>query len=146
MDGLRKFINGPGGNILAIVLVVLGVGGGAWYLYSASANNPANIANRRIFIDATTGKPFNVDLTDVAEVPVKAPSGGMTGYPAELCYWTADGKPKADPTPVLLNERMGKEGPTFCPDCKRRVVGHNPQAMEGAKPPPTEAEYRAGRP
>lgn len=145
MDGLRKFINGPGGNILAIVLVVLGVGGGAWYLYSANANNPANIANRRIFIDSATGKPFNVDLTDITDIPTKAPSGGNTGFPAELCFWTADGKPKSEPTAVLLNESLGKTDPTFCPDCKRLVVGHNPMAVEGAKPPPTRAEYESGR-
>jgi len=74
-------------------------------------------------------------------MPVLAPSGKNTGYEAELCYWTKDGKPKETPTPVLLNIYKGIKGPTFCPDCGRLVVGHNPPAMEGAKPPPTKDEY-----
>ena len=61
--------------------------------------------------------------------PVKSPhSGKETGYEPERCYWTADGKPKPEPTYVLLNAAVGKPGPTFCQDCKRLVVGLNPPA------------------
>ena len=49
-----------------------------------------------------------------------------TGYPAEKCFWTRDGKRKAEPTYLLLNEHRGKKGPTICPDCGRIVYPHNP--------------------
>jgi len=58
-------------------------------------------------------------------------TGRKTLYPAELCYWTKDGKAKLEPTYVLIGLYMGKEEPNTCPDCGRRVVGHNP-------PPPAE--------
>jgi hypothetical protein len=93
-------------------------------------------------MDATTGKPYNYSIKLGDKIPVKAPSGGMAGYPAEPCYWTKDGKIKNDPTYVLLNEYVGKPGPTFCPDCGRLVRSHNP-APQGpeTRPPPTKAEY-----
>lgn len=95
----------------------------------------------RIFVDATTGLGFRHELELGETIPVEAPSGGKTGYPAELCYWTKDGQPKSDPTPVLLNSYIGKPGPTFCPDCGRLVVPRNPMAMPGMRPPPTREEW-----
>ena len=76
-------------------------------------------------------KAFRYEIKIGDSVPVKAPSGEKSGYPAELCYWTKDGQPKEDPTPVLLNQYVGKSGPTFCPDCGRLVVNHNPVAVAG---------------
>ena len=75
-----------------------------------------------------------------------ATAGGGEEFLCEDCGprisdWTKDGKIKQDPTPVLLNEYAGKPGPTFCPDCGRRVVAHNPPPVIGAKPPPTKEEY-----
>ncbi len=104
-------------------------------------SDAAAISADRIYIDSATLKPFEHVLKIGETIPVKAPSGGMTGYPAELCYWTRDGKVKDKPTPVLLNQDVGKPGPTFCPDCGRLVVGHNPRAEPGMRPPPTEEEY-----
>jgi hypothetical protein len=75
-------------------------------------------------------------------IPIKAPSGNNSGYPAELCYWTKDGQAKTDPTPVLLNVLVGKPGPTFCPDCGRLVVGHNPRPGAGVKAPMTQEEWK----
>jgi hypothetical protein len=63
-----------------------------------------------------------------------------TGYPAEACYWTADGGTKTEPTWVLMNAVLGKPGPTFCPDCGRLVVARNPMPGPGVKPPPTQQE------
>lgn len=95
----------------------------------------------RIFVDATTGKGFYHELEKGESIPVKAPSGDMSGYPAELCYWTKDGQIKSDPTPVLLNSWIGKPGPTFCPDCGRLVVPNNPRPRPGDRPPPTREQY-----
>ena len=103
-------------------------------------------ANDRIYICSETGKSFHVSLSDLdgKTVPIYSPySHKNTGYPAELCYWNADGTPKKDPTPVLLNSDIGKPEPTFCPDCGRLVVGHNPMPVPGRQPPPTQAEMEA---
>jgi len=94
-----------------------------------------------MFIDAKTGKPYSIELKEGMPFPAPAPSGGNTGYPAEKCYWTKDGKEKKDPTYVLLNRFVAKPEPTFCPDCGRLVVGHNPRPGDGVRPPPTQEEY-----
>lgn len=70
--------------------------------------------------------------------PVECPKcGQMAGYSAETCYWTKDANgewiAKLEPTYVILKLRLDPNGgePTFCPDCGKEVVGHNP-------PPPEE--------
>lgn len=141
MKGAREYFASGGGKTLAIGAAVVAVVLLVWVAWANFRNSDAATANERIFIDATTGKPYNLSLKAGMAIPAAAPSGKETGYPAELCYWTADGKPKDEPTPVLLNEWAGKAGPTFCPDCKRLVVGHNPRPGPGRSPPPTEAEY-----
>jgi hypothetical protein len=79
-----------------------------------------------------TGMTFEYTVHEGDQWPVLSPfSKKKTGYPAECCYWTKDGKRKATPTYVILNEDIGKPGDTFCPDCGRLVIGHNP-------PPPPE--------
>jgi hypothetical protein len=119
-----------------------------WSIWSRVAPNSAlEAANDPIFIDAKTGYVFRCKLTAGMSYPVISPDTGQrTGYEAELCYWTKDGQVKKTPTPVLLNQFRGISGPTFCPDCGRLVVAHNPMAVEGHKPPPTEAEYWATHP
>jgi hypothetical protein len=42
---------------------------------------------------------------------------------------------------VLINQWKNSTEPTFCPDCGRLVVGHNPPAVAGSTPPPTKEEY-----
>ncbi len=130
---------------VAVVLVLVIV---AVYQVRSFMSPDATVAyaNAPLFIDSETGKTFRVTLEDGMSIPVKSPSTGkMTGYKAELCYWTKDGKPKTDPTPVLMNEDVGKPGPTFCPDCGRLVVHHNPVATADRTPPPTRDEYAARR-
>lgn len=103
----------------------------------------AQISAERVFMCAETGKPFELELEAGMKIPTHSPhSGKDTGYPAELCYWTADGKTKSEPTAVLLNSVTGKSGPTFCRDCSRLVVGHNPSPEPGMSPPPKESEYK----
>lgn len=96
----------------------------------------------RVYIDDATGKTFTHDIKAGETLPVEAPSGGRTGYPAEACYWTADGSVKSEPTWVVLNAMKGSKGRTFCPDCGREVVSHNPPAVEGHKAPPTEKDIK----
>jgi hypothetical protein len=120
--------------VIGLVIVVLTV-------KDLFTSEGAKISVERMYIDASTGKPFQHDLVAGEMIPTKAPSGGKTGYPAEKCYWTKDGKPKTEPTWVLLKSYTGVNEPTFCPDCGRLVVGHNPAPQPGAKPPPTKEEY-----
>lgn len=120
--------------VLALIWVVWGMIGPSDAARSASADTT--------FICATTGKTFSGSLAGQT-VPVLSPhSNQNTGYPAEFCYWTAEGTLKSEPTPVLLNSYVGKPGPTFCPDCRRLVLPRTAKPAEGATPPPTELEYR----
>ena len=139
--GLREFFESPKGKGLVIAAGVVLIAALFWALRdNLSGSQAAAVSRNRTFIDAKTGKPFSYELQNGDKYPVRAPSGGMTGYPAELCYWTKDGGVKQDPTPVLLNVWIGKPGPTYCPDCGRLVVPHNPYPAPGATPPPTAAE------
>lgn len=128
------------------VAIAVGVGLlaiiGLWWLIG-SGSSAERISTGRVFIDATTGKSFNHTIERGETIPVEAPSGGKTGYEAELCFWTKDGQAKDDPTYVLLNEYTGEDGPTFCPDCGRRVVGRNPPPDARSEPPPTREEYES---
>ena len=146
MDGLRKFFQSKAGFVVAGITIVIAILAIVVAIKNTFGDSDAEaLANRRDFIDATTGKSFKASIGPETTIPVKAPSGQMTGFPAEKCYWTKDGKIKEEPTLVLVNSWMGKSGPTFCPDCGRLVVGHNPLPRPGAKPPPTKDEYQRNR-
>jgi hypothetical protein len=142
-SGLREFLNSPRGKMISLVGAILMVAIAVFFVWRAMGPSEAEISARdRVFVDAKTMKPFEHALKMGDLIPVNAPSGGKTGYPAELCYWTKDGGVRKEPYVVLLKSWLGDNGPTFCPDCGRLVVGHNPPAMPGAKPPPTQAEYK----
>ncbi|HVS72878.1 MAG TPA: hypothetical protein VHQ47_16600 [Phycisphaerae bacterium] len=126
---------------IAVIIAATCALGYQWW-HGRQANSQVADNSTRWFVDAETHKPFRQKIAIGMAVPVKSPfTSRATGYPAELCYWTKDGKPKRDPTPVLLNSSIGIDEPTFCPDCGRLVVGHNPSPTPGMKPPPTQAEY-----
>ncbi len=130
--------------VVAVVVVLALI---LWLNSDSDAEDLVESSSNRWFICTETGKSFRLKVTPDTEFPVVSPhSGKPTGKLAELCFWTKDGQPKADPTPVLLNERVGKSGPTFCPDCGRLVVGTNPLPGVGKAAPPTQAEYEARRP
>ena len=94
-----------------------------------------------LFVDSETGKTFTLELKRGMTFPVISPyTGRATGYQPEACFWNADGTTKSTPTYVILNSDLGKSGPTFCPDCGRLVVPHNPPPS-GQRPPPTRDEY-----
>jgi len=121
--------------ILTIVGVVVAIGvllfsvlrGLVWAPIS-----PNEDSRRVTAVDAVSGEVFAGYRLDMQEsYPWRnTKTGERTLYPAELCYWTKDGKAKSEPTAVLLNDLVGKPGKTFCHDCGRQVVGRNPM------PPP----------
>jgi hypothetical protein len=142
MLSVREYLQTTGGKAVAAGAIVLCIAAAGWSIWANVGSNEAvSAANDPWFVDAATGKPFHAQLKEGMSIPIQAPSGQLTGYMAELCYWTKDGHPKTDPTPVLMNADIGKSGPTFCPDCGRLVVPHNPPAIEGHRPPPTREEY-----
>lgn len=146
MAGIREFFRQPAGKAVAIGLFVVAMGVFTWVLLSEGSNPAVDSSTERVFMCSETGKTFKYTIKVGDTIPVLSPySNKKTGYEPERCYWTADGKAKREPTYVLLNETIGKPGPTFCPDCKRLVVPMNPPAIEGGTPPPTEAEYAARR-
>ena len=136
------------GRAMLLVVSLALFGYGAWSLWSFLRPSDAEAAvSNSVFIDADTGYVFHSKVSIGMKYPVVSPdTGKANGYSAELCYWTKDGHVKSDPTPVLLNMYRGKSDPTFCPDCGRLVVQNNPPAVEGQRPPPTEAEYKAHHP
>lgn len=114
-----------------------------WWLISASGSPATNSA---VFIDARTGKSFGHTMKEGEMLPIEAPSGGKTGYPAEFCWWNKDGSQRAEPYPVLLNHYKGQKGPTFCDDCGRLVIPQATAPRPGDKAPPTREEYSKAPP
>jgi len=148
MAGLREFLNGPAGKGVGIVVLLIGLVAGFFAIKgNFGKSEAADLSQGRVFIDAENGKAFNHTVTIGETMPVKSPfSGKNTGWEAERCYWTKEGKPKQDPTFVLLNShKPGGKEPTFCPDCGRLVVPLNPPASTSLPPPPTQAEWGQGK-
>ncbi len=144
MNKFREFLKSRGGQVGAVILAAAAVCFFVFAIRGFFKSGTPDDAYYTTYICTETGKSFR-HRNEIGEtIPILSPfSGKNTGIPAEACYWTADGVAKADPTWVLLNEAVGKSGPTFCPDCGRLVVGHNPRPREGRRPPPTQAEYAA---
>jgi hypothetical protein len=130
---------------MAAALAVSGVVAAAWAVHRVLGRSDAGAASQdRVFICAETGRVFRHRLVMADTIPVRSPyTGKATGYPAELCYWTSDGRAGREPIAVLLNTYRGGGEPTFCPECGRLVVKHNPCAGANTAPPPTMAEYKA---
>jgi hypothetical protein len=143
MEGLRRFIQSPGGKVFAVILSLAAVGLGIYVAKGSIKSETPDTAFSAMFIDTETGKPFRHEIQLGENIPILAPSGKNTGVRAEACFWTADGQIKTEPTWVALSESLGRSGPTFCPDCGRLVVGHNPVAVAGRRPPPTQKEFAA---
>jgi hypothetical protein len=139
---VREFLNSGKGKGIAAALVVIVV---AFLGYSLLArlgpDEVTAIANKPMAICSQTGRTFRVTLERGMTFPAESPySGSKTGYPAEACYWNADGSIRKEPYYVLLNGYVGKPGPTFCPDCQRLVYPQSVAPQPGDKPPPTKAE------
>jgi hypothetical protein len=139
----RDFLNQPLERKLGAAAFVVVVAVGVWSVWRFFASTPAVAASTRgQFVCAQTGKPFELTISPGITIPVHSPySDSKTGYPAEFCYWTADGQIRSKPVHVLLNSYIGKREPTFCPDCDRLVRARNPQPVPGF-PPPTRDQYQ----
>jgi hypothetical protein len=147
MPPVREFLQSGPGRLLSLGAVLIGLSLAGYSIW-ASIKPAPGVADSRLrwFVNVETGTAFQVEMTVGQSYPLTCPDTGKpTGYLAELCYWTPDGQPKQDPDKVVLNQELGKHGPTFCPICHRLVVGHNPNPWlsPGMSPPPTEAEWRA---
>lgn len=121
--------------------------------YQLGGPDAADQAAFRPYIDIETGEVFHYTIKEGDIEPIKSPSGKMTGYRAESCYWgkDADGKwfIKDKPTYVVLKSRIDPTSTeeTYCPDCGHRVVGHNKKPTQadidranGVTPEPDPAE------
>lgn len=121
----RKLMLTSGGLILSFGILLFMV------LRSTVFGPPtaSDVSHSRTVMDSETSEVIDsFPIKEGTLYPwVNPKSGKATLYPPEMCYWTKDGKAKADPTFVLLNEFTGKQGKTICPDCGREVVGHNPK-------------------
>jgi hypothetical protein len=144
---IKDFLQQSGGKAVGVGFALLAIGVMGWMLLVPdAASSLADDTNYRIFIDAD-GNTFRHRLVPGEAAIAKGPTG-KDAVPAELCYWTKDGKPKPTPTPVMLNSLKGKPEPTFCPDCDRLVRPLNPPADMGgvAMPvPPTRQEWESRR-
>src|SRR5262245_18592252 len=112
--------------ILGVLAVALLAGSGYYLWTQIAPHTVADDANTRMFICSETLKPFKHSLTVGETEPILSPfTKKNTGWRAEPCYWTKDGKAKKNPTWVLVKARMGLEGKTMCPECGHEVVVHN---------------------
>lgn len=117
--------------IASIAALVVSVGVLGYVLFSTMqsfSGDPKRAAAYTRVMDSVTGEyieqfPFTGERLVFPAVNPK--TGQRTLYPVELCYWTKDGKAKLEPTPVILNQWLGKTGQTTCPDCGRSVSKGN---------------------
>jgi hypothetical protein len=141
-ESFRNWLSSTAGKIVVIVLLVPLVCGAVYSVMSFSRGSGPDFAGSTMYICTETGKTFRHRNQAGETLPIYSSfSGKNTAVPAEPCYWTRDGGTKTEPTWVLVNEFVHKPGPTFCPDCGRLVIGHNPRPGPGVRPPPTQEEW-----
>jgi hypothetical protein len=138
---MNWFKTNPWGKLGVIVFVGL-VAVSLGYVGHTSGSAAIDRTHYRTLVDSETGKIYTLKITRgmMIDPAVSPDTGRPTLYTPEECYWNADGSTKIAPTYVILNSLLGKPGPTFCPDCGRLVVLHNP--MPNGQPPPTLREYQ----
>jgi hypothetical protein len=137
MGPRRRQFESTAGKGIAIAFCTAAIAGAVYLCVSFFKGDTPDFAQYTTYVCAETGKAFRHKNVMGETIPIHSPySDKDTGYPGEACYWTADGQIKEEPTWVLLNEAVGKPGPTYCPDCGRLVIGHNPKPKAGSKPPP----------
>jgi hypothetical protein len=141
-NSFREAIATHSGKRIGVGIAMVMIGSAAYLLTRSLKSAVPEDAYSTTYICTETQKPFR-HRNQIGETqPVLSPhSGKNTGVTAESCFWTADGTAKNEPSWVLLEELVGRPGPTFCPECRRLVVPRNPRPAPGAKAPPTKAEY-----
>ncbi len=147
MEKIREFLNSTAGKAVSFAIVALAlVWAGIALLGAFGGSEAATGSRERTFICAETGKVFDLEIDAGLTVPVLSPySDKATGWPVEYCDWTKEGGVRSERVPVLLNDYLGKNEPTFCPDCGRLVIVRNPAAAEGVLPPPTKDQFSQSR-
>ncbi|MCG8406281.1 MAG: hypothetical protein MI923_13875 [Phycisphaerales bacterium] len=120
-------------KILLGVSVVLLIAAGVLAWARLGGASIYNIAAERAFICVETDKVFEYTIKEGDKSPYPSPhTGRNTGYPADTCYWTKDASGRWDrkekPTFVLVKKTVDPktDEKTYCPDCGRLVVRHNP--------------------
>jgi hypothetical protein len=110
---------------LSTVLIVLSL---LLVLRSVGGTTMGDLSRSRVVVDSVTGEVFpEFRIKEGSTFPWKNPkTGENTLYPAEPCFWTADGKAKLEPTYVFVKAYAGAKSKTVCPDCGREVRQHNP--------------------
>ncbi len=108
-------------GVIALALVVIAARG-IWGTFGEAAVP----ADTRTLMDVETGKLYEMPVTaDWGPYPhVNPDTGKKTLYATEVCYANECGKHGG--THVIMNELLGKEGPTYCPKCGALVRFHNP--------------------
>lgn len=139
--------NGDGGSRQKIMLgaaVVLLILAGVFVVRALGPDRGVALSETRVFMCAECGKQFTITLKIGDMEPFECPScGAKASYLTEKCCWTkgenGEWKAKLEPTYVILKNRIDPDSTekTFCPDCGREVVGHNPlpprELMDQAK-------------
>ncbi len=121
------------------VAVVLLVATGVIAWVQLGGKSVYDISLDRAFICSETLRPYEYTIKIGDSAPYYSPhTDRNTGYPAEPCYWARDengGWARKDkPTLVFVKKWMDRttEEKSYCQDCGREVVQHNP--------PPTDED------
>lgn len=120
------------GNLGVFIFVILfSTAGYLTYHTLTTAEDPTPAPPPATYMCSETDKTFEHIAQMGERLPVLSPhTNRRTGYPAEMCFWTKDNKRKEEPTYVVLNDYLGKPGPTICPTCDRIITHGNEE------PPP----------
>ncbi len=134
---MRRLIETRTSRVFSIGLVCVGLVGISFSLWKSGG--AVRASRQRVFVCSETNRSFEHIVAIGETIPIRSPfTGNLTAYEAdELCYWTAEGTRKTEPTYVLLNTTLGRNERTFCPDCGRLVVRNNPPPDAHITPPPS---------
>lgn len=118
---------GPLSGKLGVFISIVLIGSAGLVAYRHLFGEPTPDPPPVTYMCSETEKTFRHVIKTGEIVPVMSPyTKKKTGYPTEQCYcWTKGGKRKDKPTYVILNEHLGKNGPTTCPSCGLMVYPHN---------------------
>lgn len=122
--GLRAALNSSGAKVVVSVAVVVILAFAGMRILGVARSN-ALIRGDIRYMHAESGE---LRWYKVGQPPAEG------FHPVEYCFQNTCGPDGG--TPVILNGYLGVSGPTQCPKCGARVVGHNPrpEGYEEARP------------